>query len=177
MNNEASVKKSTQLKVMESVKALNYVPNISARSQAGARSYSIGYIYDNLNAYYTIDMQAGILSECKKHHSTIERLEGYRAALIDNGIKPKKRFEMEGEYSFDSGVEGTENLLRIKNIPTAIFANNDEIAAGSVFAARLNGIDIPNELSIVGFEDSPYSRQTRPKLTTAHQPNKLKIKI
>jgi LacI family transcriptional regulator len=276
MNNEASVKKSTQLKVMESVKALNYIPNNSARSLAGARSYSIGYIYDNPNAYYIIDMQAGILSECKKHHfellihpcdhrseslneelvnlirhsrlsgvvltppfsempevatllekmnlpfvritsgnnekaedssifiddhkaayritehlielghhdiailcggkehhSTIERLEGYRSALTDNGIKPKKRFEIEGEYSFDSGVVGTEKLLRLKNMPTAIFANNDEIAAGAVFAARLNGIAIPNDLSLVGFEDSPYSRQTRPKLTTAHQPNQF----
>ncbi|EDQ01715.1 transcriptional regulator, LacI family protein [Shewanella benthica KT99] len=51
--------------------------------------------------------------------------------------------------------------------PTAIVACNDEIAAGSLFAARLEGLDI----SIVGFEDSPFSRQTWPKLTTVHQPN------
>lgn len=276
INNEPYVKKATQQKVMASVNALNYRPNNSARSLAGARSYSIGYIYDNPNAYYIIDMQAGILSECKKnnfellihpcdhratnleeelinliehsriagivltppfsempqlqtlldemnlpfvriisgrendedpscifiddhqaayritehlielghreiailcggkeHHSTIERLEGYKAALINHGIKPKKRFEIEGEYSFDSGVEGTEKLLRFNNMPTAIFANNDEMAAGVAFAARLNGIAIPDELAIVGFEDSPYSRQTIPNLTTAHQPNQL----
>ncbi len=57
------------------------------------------------------------------------------------------------------------------NRPSAIVACNDEIAAGALFAARLEGVDIPTELSIVGFEDSPFSRQTWPKLTTVHQPN------
>ncbi|MDA8939715.1 substrate-binding domain-containing protein, partial [Pseudoalteromonas marina] len=55
--------------------------------------------------------------------------------------------------------------------PTAIVSCNDEIAAGALFAARLMEIDIPSQLSITGFEDSPFSRQTWPKLTTAHQPN------
>ena len=59
----------------------------------------------------------------------------------------------------------------MKNRPSAIVACNDEIAAGALFAARLAGLDIPKDLSIVGFEDSPFSRQTWPKLTTVHQPN------
>ena len=80
---------------------------------------------------------------------------------------------VEGEYSFDSGVKGAKKLLGRKNRPTAIFASNDEMAAGALFAARLMGVDIPEELSIVGFEDSPFSRQTWPKLTTAHQPNQF----
>ncbi|MCP3673606.1 MAG: substrate-binding domain-containing protein, partial [Gammaproteobacteria bacterium] len=60
-----------------------------------------------------------------------------------------------------------------KNRPSAIFASNDEMAAGALFSAKNKGISIPEELSITGFEDSPFSRQTRPKLTTAHQPNEL----
>ena len=56
--------------------------------------------------------------------------------------------------------------------PTAIFSCNDEIAAGALFAARLMNIKIPEQLSIAGFENSPFSRQTWPKLTTANQPNK-----
>ena len=55
--------------------------------------------------------------------------------------------------------------------PTAIFSCNDEIAAGSLFAARLMGISIPEQLSIAGFENSPFSRQTWPRLTTTNQPN------
>ena len=80
---------------------------------------------------------------------------------------------IDGEYSFDSGVQGATKLLVRHRRPTAIFASNDEMAAGALFAARLEGIKIPKELSIVGFEDSPYSRQTRPQLTTAHQPNEV----
>jgi len=56
--------------------------------------------------------------------------------------------------------------------PSAIFSCNDEIAAGALFAARLMNIKIPENLSIAGFENSPFSRQTWPKLTTADQPNK-----
>jgi LacI family transcriptional regulator len=54
---------------------------------------------------------------------------------------------------------------------TAILGGNDEMAAGALFASRLMGIAIPEQLSITGFEDSPFSRQTWPKLTTAHQAN------
>ncbi len=275
INNEPAVRKTTFDKVQASVEALNYRPNNSARSLAGTRSYTIGFIYDNPNAYYVIDMQNGMLSECRQNHfellihpcnhqaadlekelinlinhsriagvvltppfsemagvskmldqmrlpyvriisgqeqakgnescilindyqaaysitehlvqqghrdvgflcggrehrSSLERLQGYQSALIDNGIKPIKRFVVDGEYSFDSGVQGAKVLLSKEKRPTAIFASNDEMAAGALFAARLMGISIPEQLSIAGFEDSPFSRQTWPKLTTAHQPN------
>ena len=59
----------------------------------------------------------------------------------------------------------------MKNRPSAIVACNDEIAAGALFSARLSNVEIPQQLSIVGFENSPFSRQTWPPLTTAHQPN------
>lgn len=276
INKEPSVRKTTFDKVMASVRALNYQPNNAARNLAGTRSYNIGFIYDNPNAYYVIDMQNGILQECRaqgyelvihpcqysavdieeeitqlirhsriaglvltppfsesikviellekldvqfvriisgeekgryasscvfvndheaayeitkhlidlghekigflcggeEHKSSIERLNGYQAALEDHQLKIDKRFILDGEYSFESGVKGAKKLLAKKERPSAIFASNDEMAAGALFAARLMNIVIPDELSIVGFEDSPFSRQTWPKLTTAHQPNK-----
>ncbi len=77
-----------------------------------------------------------------------------------------------GKYSFESGVNGAKQLLaQTKTNVTAIVACNDEIAAGALFAARLLGIEVPQQLSIVGFEDSPFSRQTWPKLSTVNQPN------
>jgi LacI family transcriptional regulator len=76
-----------------------------------------------------------------------------------------------GSYSFESGVKGAKYLLELPQKPTAIFACNDEIAAGALFSARLSQVEIPQQLSIVGFENSPFSRQTWPPLTTAHQPN------
>ena len=110
-----------------------------------------------------------------EHMSTIERYKGYRRALKANDIEYNKDLVIEGEYSFESGVNGAKQLMATdraqENRPTAIFSCNDEIAAGALFAARLMNINIPDQLSIAGFENSPFSRQTWPKLTTANQPN------
>jgi LacI family transcriptional regulator len=105
------------------------------------------------------------------HMSTVERLRGYKQALTDNDIAIDERLIIDGEYSFESGVHGAKQLMSEDVRPTAIFSCNDEIAAGSLFAARLMGISIPDQLSIAGFENSPFSRQTWPRLTTANQPN------
>lgn len=277
MNNEPSVRKKTSDKVMAAVKELNYKPNLAARSLAGTKSFAIGLVYSNPNAYYVINMQNGILSRCKEegyellihpcdsndpnvldelqtmiersrlsglvltpplsertdvldlldnlninyvrvlsgrdtqeevtkpnaiyvndhdaayqitehlislghkniafitgeaeHKSTGERLAGYQAALADHGITLDKSYIYPGLYSFESGVEGAKSLINNNPDITAIFACNDEIAAGALFAARLMDFKIPDQLSITGFEDSPFSKQTWPKLTTAHQSN------
>ncbi|MBD1388165.1 LacI family DNA-binding transcriptional regulator [Neiella sp. HB171785] len=275
INNEESVRQNTRDKVMAAVTELNYQPNQAARNLAGTKSYTIGFIYDNPNAYYIIDMQNGILSECRKqgfelvihpcnskssgildeikemikqsrvtglvltppfserpeviamldaldvryvriisggsrqqndescvviddhqaahdvtehlidlghkdiafiggseeHQSSFERLSGYQAALSERHIAAPAHYVVDGDYSFESGVAGANKLLELSQRPSAIFCCNDETAAGALFAARLKNIRIPEELSIVGFEDSPFSRQTWPKLTTAHQPN------
>ena len=105
------------------------------------------------------------------HRSSVERLNGYKAALEHHGIPADQRLILGGDYSFDSGSERTTRLLNLDPTPTAIFACNDEIAAGSLFAARVKQVAVPRDLSIVGFEDSPFSRQSWPRLTTAHQPN------
>jgi len=111
----------------------------------------------------------------KEHKSTTERLAGYQQALADNNISFNQSLIFEGHYSFESGVNGAKHLLADNNKlgVTAILGGNDEVAAGALFAARLMNIEIPAQLSISGFEDSPFSRQTWPKLTTAHQANNV----
>ncbi len=135
------------------------------------------FIDDNHAAYaiteHLIDQghtEIGFLCGDKEHNSSQERLKGYKAALKKNSIKIDRSLILKGAYSFESGVEGAKKLLSREQKPTAIFASNDEIAAGALFAARLMSFDIPEQLSITGFEDSPFSRQTWPKLTTAQQP-------
>ncbi len=123
---------------------------------------------------YLIDLghrNIGFLAGETEHKSSGERYQGYLDALNKNNIPLKPALVMPGEYSFESGVERTKRLLNTDEKPSAIFACNDEIAAGTLFAARLMGVSVPQNLSIVGFEDSPFSRQTWPKLTTAQQPN------
>ncbi|WP_462151259.1 LacI family DNA-binding transcriptional regulator [Pseudoalteromonas xiamenensis] len=109
----------------------------------------------------------------EEHKSTAERLSGYQDALKDNRLVFDEKLVYRGNYSFESGVQGAKAFLEDGNKfnISAIMGGNDEIAAGALFAARLMNVAIPAQLSITGFEDSPFSKQTWPKLTTAHQEN------
>ncbi|MFQ3221095.1 MAG: LacI family transcriptional regulator [Paraglaciecola sp.] len=276
-NNEGSVRKETLQKVNDAILQLNYQPNNAARNLAGSKSYSLGYVYDNPNAYYVLDMQNGILAECRErgyelvihpcsannknivdelatmikrsqlagliispplsempdvlsalddmnipfiriisasevsqesspcvyindrdaafditehlieqghtkiaflrgdenHRSSHERKIGYLNALNKYNIPIVDDYQIDGSYSFEFGVQGAKQLLSLTEPPTGIFSCNDEIAAGALFAVRLQGLNVPDDMAIAGFEDSPFSRQTWPMLTTAAQPTNI----
>ncbi|MCH1917848.1 LacI family transcriptional regulator [Shewanella sp. A3A] len=275
VNNEASVSDAVRDKVNECIKKLNYRPNHTARTMRKA-PFSLAFVYDNPNSNYVIQMQNGIISQCRKqgfelvirptdskaedvgkelaamigsnqiggviltpplsenralvtfllnqgakvvrilsgseppddlapviyvddiaagdditayllqlghrriaflgynpaHESSRGRLQGYQQAHDKQGVNVDKNLIIEGEFTFESGMKMTQTLLENNpQRPTAIFACNDEIAAGAVFMARLQNLRIPEDISIVGFENSPFSVQTLPHLTTMDQPN------
>ncbi|WP_028918462.1 MULTISPECIES: LacI family DNA-binding transcriptional regulator [Pseudoxanthomonas] len=111
----------------------------------------------------------GFLWGGAQHRSSGERYAGYEAALKDYGIPLDKHLVVPGDYTFDDGFRGARRLLALREPPTAIFGSNDEIAAGVLAAAKSVGLNVPYDLSIAGFEDSPFSRQSWPPLTTAKQ--------
>lgn len=111
----------------------------------------------------------GFLWGGSSHRSSGERHAGYEAALRDYGIPHDKHLVVQGDYTFDDGFRGARRLLALREPPTAIFGSNDEIAAGVLAAAKSAGMNVPYDLSIAGFEDSPFSRQSWPPLTTAKQ--------
>lgn len=111
----------------------------------------------------------GLLMGGPAHRSSSERHAGYEQALKDYGITPDKHLMVPGDYTFDDGFRGARRLLALREPPTAIFGSNDEIAAGVLAAANAIGMNVPYDLSIAGFEDSPFSRQSWPPLTTAKQ--------
>ena len=111
----------------------------------------------------------GFLWGGAQHRSSGERYAGYEAALKDYGIALDKHLVVPGDYTFDDGFRGARRLLALREPPTAIFGSNDEIAAGVLAAAKSVGLNVPYDLSIAGFEDSPFSRQSWPALTTAKQ--------
>ena len=111
----------------------------------------------------------GFLWGGKSHGSSWERYQGYEDALRDYGIAADPELVVEGDYAFDDGFRGARKLLALPQPPTAIFGSNDEIAAGVLAAARSAGLNVPYDLSIAGFEDSPFSKQSWPPLTTAKQ--------
>ena len=77
---------------------------------------------------------------------------------------------MRGNYTFETGVTAANRLFDLSPRPTAIFASNDEMAAGVVFAARERGITVPDDLSVIGFDDTPIAAHIWPPLTTVRWP-------
>jgi LacI family transcriptional regulator len=98
------------------------------------------------------------------------RLDGYRAALNGHKIVPDPSWIAHGDFSTFSGYTQGIKMLRQKNRPTAIFAQNDLMAMGVYEAARQLHLRIPEDLSVVGFDDVPTSAFLGPSLTTVHQP-------
>ncbi len=99
------------------------------------------------------------------------RLAGYRDALARAGIAYDPDLVVEGEFSFDSGVAGAQRLFSLPNPPTAVFAANDDMAAGVIRVAYERGLSVPGDISVCGFDDTPLSRQMFPALTTVRQPS------
>ncbi len=104
------------------------------------------------------------------HGALQERLAGYREGLAASGIEMDKRLIAQGYNSFESGVECARALLDSSNRPTAVFASNDDMAAGTMKVAHEMGLEIPTDLSVAGFDDVPLAAQLWPSLTTIRQP-------
>jgi LacI family transcriptional regulator len=104
------------------------------------------------------------------YRSSLERLSGFSNALTDRGLTLAPEYSAEGAYTFESGAACAELLLSRTPRPTAIFAGNDETAAGVYRTAYLRGLKIPDDLTVIGFDDSPLASRLCPSLTTMRQP-------
>jgi LacI family transcriptional regulator len=102
--------------------------------------------------------------------SATERRLGFEDAVSAAGIKLPRSLIAEGTYRFESGIQAANRLLDLSPAPTAIFASNDEMAAGVVHAARQRGLAIPDDLSIIGFDDTAIAAHMWPPLTTVRWP-------
>jgi LacI family transcriptional regulator len=99
-----------------------------------------------------------------------ERLNGYHAALVAAGIAPDPALVRRSNFEFEEGYAAAAALLDLPDRPTAIFGFNDDVAVATLRAARERGIRVPEELSVVGFDDSDQARIVTPTLTTVRQP-------
>lgn len=271
MNREPNVRTETRDKVMHAAESLRYMPQISARSLAGNRSFNIALVYNNPSSNYMMGVISGVLDACasEQYHMILSpaaldesvvavaiselvarsrpdgliltppltdspavldrlielgtpfasispwrhqdcvgvamdeplaaeqmvdhlvslghrriahvighpahgashwRLAGYRRGLAKAGIAPDASLEVQGAFSFESGMAAGRVLLDLDTMPTAIFAANDDMAAGVMHTALERGLRLPRDLSVCGFDDTPMSQQIFPSLTTIHQP-------
>lgn len=102
--------------------------------------------------------------------ATDERLRGYRGAIGAAGAVSAPELVVESDFSIESGRRAAEQLLSLPERPTAIFAFNDMTAIGAIQAAREHGLRIPQDISIVGFDDTLEATIVEPALTTVRQP-------
>jgi LacI family transcriptional regulator len=272
LNDEPNVVPAMRERVMASVKALDYRPNLHARSLARARSSLLGLLYYASSSAFVMGLQQGATARCRAlgYHLVVEqlddsgrhvpdqlrhmltalrpdglilappvcddpdilrllgdagvpcvlispgaarpgfgnvaiddvqaasaitglliaqghrrighihgnprqaaaprRLEGYRQALRAHGLADDPSLVVPGDFVFASGMAGCHALLALPQPPTAIFAANDEMALGALAAAQQHGLQVPRDLSVVGFDDAPQAALVWPPLTTVRQP-------
>ena len=113
----------------------------------------------------------GFICGHPSHFASGERLRGDTAALKDRDIAFDAGYVRQGHFVFESGLTAGRELLTLPEPPTAIFASNDDMAAGVLMAAHELGIAVPKALSVAGFDDTYVARIVWPRLTTIHQPS------
>ncbi|MBW8734366.1 MAG: LacI family DNA-binding transcriptional regulator [Asticcacaulis sp.] len=270
INGEKNVREETRAKVMASVEALKYSPNLAARSLATQDQARIGLMYSNPSVAFLSELLLGILEETSQNgtqlliescdgpegasvalerlknsgcdgvilspplsdstrvakilkemgmpfvgvaaarpgndiysvsiddfkaayamtrrlielgHRTIAfikghpnqyasqlRYEGFLAAMERAGFEVEPQLVAQGYFTYRSGFDAAERLLNQKNRPTAVFASNDDMAAGAVATAHRLGLDVPTQLTVVGFDDTAMASSVWPELTTVRQP-------
>ena len=112
----------------------------------------------------------GMIKGHPNHMASTERVFGYRRALDRAGISFEPQLIVDGAFDFDSGADAARALLDLTSPPTAIFASNDDMAAGVLAVAHDRGIAVPATLSVAGFDDTTLARTVWPPLTTIRQP-------
>jgi LacI family transcriptional regulator len=272
LNNEPNVVPAMQERVMASVRALGYKPNLHARSLARSRSSLLGLLYYASSANFVMGLQRGATARCRAlgYHLVVEqlddsgaqmqaqlqhmltalrpdglilappacdsrevlqmladahtpcvrispgfkqtglgcvsiddhhaaeamtaallalghrrigyitgnpgqiaaprRLAGHRAALQAHGVPLDDRLVVTGDFTFPSGLAGGAQLLAVEPRPTAIIAANDDMALGAMAAAQQQGLRVPQDVSIAGFDDGPLASLVWPRLSTVRQP-------
>lgn len=112
------------------------------------------------------------ISGIEGHLSAEQRLDGLRRALRERGLDPEAVTVMRGDFTFRTGSQVAACLFDLPDPPTALVCANDDMAAGALSAAHGRGLDVPGQVSITGFDDTPVSEIVWPPLATVHQPLK-----
>jgi LacI family transcriptional regulator len=139
------------------------IPAVSASHAAGARDATLHLLRLGHRRIAAITGPRGWVAD-------EERLNGYHAALASVGVMPDAQLEIEADFQREGGYRSTLQLLALPEPPTAIFAFNDNLAMGALRAATDSGLTLPDDLSIIGFDDLEQAAYTTPTLTTVRQP-------
>ena len=141
------------------------IPVVSASNASGA--------YHATDHLLTLGhRRIGVITGPSDGVASRRRLLGYHTALAAAGTMPVPALQVEGNFIVSGGAAGAERLLDLAEPPTAIFAFNDSMAVGALQVARALGLRVPEDLSVVGFDDTIEAEVAYPPLTTVRQPLK-----
>ena len=112
----------------------------------------------------------GLVGGPRAASSGEQRFQGYIRALADHDIPVDEEIITEGRFTREGGYESMKRLLALQSPPTAVFASSDVMAIGALMAIQEQGLQVPNDVSLVGFDDIAEASTTTPKLTTVSQP-------
>ncbi len=104
--------------------------------------------------------------------SSLERQSGLMEALKEFDLTLKQHLIFEGAYTLESGFSAAERMLSLRDLPTAVFVANDQMAVGVLQAIRARGLSVPEDISVVGYDDFNVAQATTPRLTTIHSPTR-----
>lgn len=136
--------------------------NILSNDTKGAYE-AVSYLIENHHR------DIALIEGNKDFESTIYRRRGYVRALEDNNIIVNPEYIVSGSYNLKSGYENMNKLLSLGNRPTAVFCANDDIAIGAMKAVLANGLSIPEDVSIIGFDNSKFCDYVVPALTSVNK--------
>jgi LacI family transcriptional regulator len=103
-------------------------------------------------------------------HTSKKRLAGYREELAANQIEFDPALVQPGDWEFEGGYQAAQNLLDLDRPPTAIFSANDLMALGVIYAVQDAGLNVPNDVAVVGYDNRDFTRIFRPRITTVSLP-------
>ncbi len=112
----------------------------------------------------------GLIKGPKSSPLTRDRVAGYQDALNQAGIEADPALVCHGDFSLKAGDDGAAAMLALPDRPTALFCENDEMAIGALKRIRQSGLRVPEDISLVGFDDIPFAAYCDPPLTTISQP-------
>ena len=153
------------------------IPAILITPNSPYRDFCVVKATDKMGGYqatnYLLSLghkKIGIITCIPSRTFAQERLEGYKEALSSHGVRLNEKFVQFGDNSFSSGFLATKELMSLANPPSAIFACNDEMALGAESAVYKMGLEIPGDISLIGFDDISLVSELSVPLTTIKQP-------
>ena len=138
--------------------AAAFVDNVQAAEDMTTYLVSLGH------------RRIGFIEGDTRYAASGQRMAGYRKALDQAGLTFDAILVRPGQFDFESGSAAATDLLALEDPPTAIFASNDDMAAGVLATAHRLGIHVPAQLSVAGFDDTDFAQIVWPPLTTIRQP-------